>query len=170
MGAFRMPGTATGCELLDSMDQMDARTDTALRLCDPKSSSQQKFANGKCESIASASRCPTARFLHELRHIAEHRRLPFVFPIQVRRPHVAHIHIHFFISLSSMAHLRPIRHVLSSSRFITTPQCQRIRRGFASATTTDAANLPLAGIKVLDMTRVLAGVGHCCPFRFEDSD
>jgi succinate--hydroxymethylglutarate CoA-transferase len=55
----------------------------------------------------------------------------------------------------------------SSRRFLAAPsissQCHWrsiARRGIATTPTAsgDASNLPLAGIKVLDMTRVLAGV------------
>src|SRR4051812_32778559 len=37
------------------------------------------------------------------------------------------------------------------------------RRYSAAAAHVDADRLPLAGIRVLDMTRVLAGVGNCLP-------
>lgn len=59
------------------------------------------------------------------------------------------------------------RLVLRGSRLAVTShssrvRCGRLRHGFnrsiATPTSSDAANLPLAGIKVLDMTRVLAGV------------
>jgi hypothetical protein len=60
---------------------------------------------------------------------------------------------------STMASLiwRGSRHVLRSPCFVS--RTQHFRRTIAStAATGDASNLPLAGIKVLDMTRVLAGV------------
>ena len=43
------------------------------------------------------------------------------------------------------------------------PTPSHIRRFVTEATTADASNLPLAGIKVLDMTRVLAGVSQLLP-------
>lgn len=56
--------------------------------------------------------------------------------------------------------IRNARRAFQSS--LQTPKCKWLRtqpaRGLATETATMSANLPLAGIKVLDMTRVLAGV------------
>jgi hypothetical protein len=56
--------------------------------------------------------------------------------------------------------LRSSRRWLTASRFDSQCHWRIARRGIATtpAASGDATNLPLAGIKVLDMTRVLAGV------------
>jgi hypothetical protein len=79
-----------------------------------------------------------------------------------------HLITNFFYMMANFV-LRSSRRMFTS-RILTSP-CNRLsittRRGIASteAAGGDASNLPLAGIKVLDMTRVLAGVSiNCCSF------
>lgn len=58
--------------------------------------------------------------------------------------------------------LRSSRRWLTASRLDSQCHWRIARRGIATnpAASGDATNLPLAGIKVLDMTRVLAGVSE----------